>query len=329
MPLRLANLTAMQQLTRLRVEYRKPLFAPQDEVYAVAAMQPIANALTSLTSLRSLTLKYWTTVPGPVAHACWLALANALPTLPHLNTLSLCKIVLPGAFDPFPFNTLSASLSRLSFLRHLVLGGHDAYPKFDIELHAADCRTASARLAAALGTLTRLQSLELGDLCRFLSWSDCHHHLQGLTGLSHLSFVNQVEPEVSGYDTGGDSAGVISLLVQMSQLQRLLLWGDHDCNVQTIHRLVSDAVPALHLLTTLVLPDGIEHASCVLLAENARDGRLPHLQRVGLVKTAEQLAELNVYADIFDCLLATSWSIWKPSVYRCVEMQCCSAVGRR
>lgn len=105
---------------------------------------------------------------------------------------------------------------------------------------------------------------------------------------------------MSGYDTGGDAAGVISLLAQMSQLQRLLLWGDHDCNVQTIHGLVSEAVPALPLLTTMFLPDGIEHASCVLLAENARDGRLLHLQRVGLVKTAEQLAELNVFADIFD-----------------------------
>lgn len=91
----LANLPAMSQLTRLTVvmgDRRGEPFQFSDEAFAVAAMQPTASALASLTNLCVLELSGWAAAAGPAAQACWQALASALPTLPHLATLNLYNV---------------------------------------------------------------------------------------------------------------------------------------------------------------------------------------------------------------------------------------------
>lgn len=188
--------------------------------------------------------------------------------------------------DPYPITTLSSTLSRLSSLRHLLLEGHDSAAVDVATSHTADCHAASACLAAAVGALTGLQSLELSELRRFLSHHDCHHHLRGLTGLTHLDLSYLVP------DAGGSGAALVAMLSGMIQLQRLALFGEHCC-AHIIHHLSTDGVPALLMLETLVLPDGIRHGTCMLLARNVRDGLLPHLQRVGVRQTDAQLAKLN------------------------------------
>lgn len=73
-PLGLGNLSAMHMLTKLVVAMfglRNGPFAVLDQAYAAATMQPVAQALASLTALRTLQLSDWTTATSPAAHASW------------------------------------------------------------------------------------------------------------------------------------------------------------------------------------------------------------------------------------------------------------------
>jgi hypothetical protein len=121
----------------------------------------------------------------------------------------------------------------------------------------------------------------------------------------HLSHL--VTGPAHGDNTGGDGADIVSLLSGMTQLQCLALFDDHCC-AQTTHRLLTEAVPALPLLATLALPDGMGHAACLLLAAIIRDGALPLLQRVGVSRTVEVLAEFNSCAD--RAVFLPSFVVW-------------------
>lgn len=213
--------------------------------------------------------------------------------MPHLDTLCVKDIAVPGDFNPVLTNALSAGLSRLSSLRELILEGTGEFFAADVP-DAADFCAASARLAAAVGNLTGLRHLGLNSLRSFLRPSDCRHHLRRLTQLSHLDVAHLVP--TPGDATGGDGAEIVSMLSSMSQLRCLLLFSERCC-AQTAHRVIAEAVPALPLLHTLVLPGGAEHSSCLLLAAKVRDGALPLLQTVGVVQTTDQLDELNVCAN--------------------------------
>lgn len=219
-PLGLGNLSAMHKLTELVVaiyDLRDGPFAVLDQAYAAATMQPVAQALASLTALRTLQLSEWTTATSPAAHASWQALASALPTMPHLDTLCVKDIAVPGDFDPVLTNALSAGLSRLSSLRELILEGTGEFFAAGVPV-TADFRVASARLAAAVGNLTGLRHLELNSLRRCLRLSDCRHHLRRLTQVSHLNVAHLVPVPTPGDATGGDGAEIVNMLSSMSQL---------------------------------------------------------------------------------------------------------------
>lgn len=87
LPLHLDTLTSMRQLTSLRFhldDLRNAealgAVAPKNEVFAAAAMLPMASALAFMPALRSLTLLAWTCARGPAVNSSWHALSPACAT---------------------------------------------------------------------------------------------------------------------------------------------------------------------------------------------------------------------------------------------------------
>lgn len=243
---------AMTRLTFLDFDVHdrrtRQLSRYHDEAYVLAAMQPVADALASLTGLCHLRLSGWTCAHVPAALACWQSLARALPVMPHLHTLQLFKAVLPLDCELSYFNTPSSSLARLSSLRTLEVNGwrnHASFLAPDFE--------ASAQLAAAVGTLTGLHTLELTGL-PFLSAHDRHLHLRGLTALTslHLFDGGKVpQPEALG-NVAADGTAVAGLLSGMTRLQHLQVAGTGLSAQGSLH-LLSKTIPALPMLQELTL----------------------------------------------------------------------------
>lgn len=330
LPLGLSSLSNLCQLTSLRVhvrENRRANASWYDNDYALAGMYPVAAALPALTQLRELSLYSWSCAGVPAAHTCWQALAAALPTLPYLHTLDILHMLLFPGFDASHVVTLASALARLSSLRTLkILKINGFYARTEIvsaSAQAADRRAASVALARAVGTLTGLEALKLSKLRPFLRAADCHAHLSGLTSLTALELsdlacavppskdmpsgedMEDIAIEGGVADDGdgvadggvGDSGdAVVSMLDGMTHLVHLKTISVPS-SARAMYRFVSEAVPALVHLQTVVLPDGVEPAVCRVLASKLRDGQLPGLRTVLLTETAEQIADLNLVAE--------------------------------
>lgn len=141
LPVGLANLSALHQLTQLTLTVRDTHIAAHKKArpsyaakYAHAAMLPTAHALAGLKELRTLELQNWSCAGsstgtdgwmGGTALASWQALAAALPAMPHLASLALKDILLvPRTVDASQLAALSCGLSRLSSLRSLTVTGN-------------------------------------------------------------------------------------------------------------------------------------------------------------------------------------------------------------
>lgn len=246
-PLGLTNLSGMTQLTRLQVNVFDRRWAADDEPYVVTAMRPVAHALGALTALRTLTLVGWSCDPCPAAHACWQAMAEALPRMQHLTEVNLNDICLLSNFDPSHFQTLSAGLARLPSLQSLVI----CSDTWDPVVATAEHLTASEHLATAIGALTSLQSLWLSSLCPLLQEHDCYVHLRGLTGLTHL----MLERLASGLQPGvAEDVGqaLVSMLAGMTRLRSLRV-GAEGHLVVAVDRMEAAQLSHLNLAAGRVL----------------------------------------------------------------------------
>lgn len=157
----------------------------------VAAVWPIANVLASLTALRQLRLGMWTAALSPSAHSCWQLLPSASPTLPHFDSRSPNRVILTPSSSP------PSAPAALSPLPHTPPGSQCRQSRI-YRRRSERCRAASARLAAAVGTLIGLQILGLTGLGRFLISDDCHHCLRCLVILSRLELGDFVHCEGNG-----------------------------------------------------------------------------------------------------------------------------------
>lgn len=300
LPLGLDRLSGLRQLTSLwfeTVDRRDVQGVYMDEAYTVAAMLPVANALGELTALRFFTLSNWSCVACPTAHSCWQALASALPEMQHLTYLILVGVTLPPEFEPQYMQTLASALSSLASLRKLRISCTVCAPH-PITAHTVDRRSAvSAHIAAAIGALTGLELLFLSDLHPLLTARDCHAHLHHLTGLTHLHLVDLGAPGRPPAEAADDGQALVGMLSGMTQLTYVRATDVHTSAAAT-SRFLSDAVPALPLLQTLVLPEGVDEASCAMLAVQIQRGRLPDLKTIRTEgSSAGRVAELNYMAD--------------------------------
>lgn len=237
LPVGLANLSALHQLTQLTLTVRDTHIAAHEKArpdyaakYAHAAMLPTAHALAGLTELRTLDLQNWSCTGSSTgtdgwmcgtALASWQALAAALPAMPHLASLALKDILLmPRTVDASPLAALSCGLSRLSSLRSLTVTGNT--PCLIVSANPEDwpwqavLGAAGVQLAAAVGALTGLEALNLSNLWPFLSRGACWEHLRGLTALQTLTLRDLGSGEGLGgppSPDGGDGSPLDEMLL--------------------------------------------------------------------------------------------------------------------
>lgn len=232
-PILLGNLSDLRRLTSLHLVLssveREQLVSFGPETDTAHAMQPVCEALASLSELSELRLSC---LPcgGPAAEACWSALARALPLQQHLTSLDLLSILVPeedleeeDGFNAACLTALASGLWQRTALRSLTLTGlsHDDPNSLRWD-HGNEYRGASVQLARAIGSLTSLTQLMLRDLDEVLGLDDCCSHLRHLSSLCSLEL-----PLVdAGTLPGGEpsyGAAVDDLLSGMTQLTSLHL----------------------------------------------------------------------------------------------------------
>lgn len=238
----LSNLSEMSLLTRLDFDVTSVGLDEFDDEVCLTdtepAMQPVGDALASLTEMRHLTLHSWSACKGRSLAPRWQALAAALPTLQSLTCLKLRDLLVPNkSCDPACFHALAAGLSRLTSLRSLTITAHERTtfdpPDADVVEEgeeASDLREASAALACALGSLTGLTQLTLEDRGEqaFLCLDDCYLHLRSLSSLRALSLaledpdLDHEEPEDLRSQSGATPLG--DMLSGMPGLVKLSYW---------------------------------------------------------------------------------------------------------
>lgn len=240
----LSNLSEMSLLTRLdfgitSVDFEDDENSEEDEACLTdtePAMQPVSDALASLTEMRHLTLHSWSACKGRSLAPRWQALAAALPTLQTLTCLELRDLLVPNkSCDPACFHALAAGISGLTSLRSLTITAHERTtfdpPDADVVEEgeeASDPREASAALACALGSLTGLTQLTLEDRGEqaFLCLDDCCLHLRSLSSLRALSLALEdpdlEEPEDLRSQSGATHLG--DMLSGMPGLVKLSYW---------------------------------------------------------------------------------------------------------
>lgn len=295
----LDNLAKLRQPTLLHVSVGT--LNSCTPAYATGVMLPVATALAALTSLQGLSIDRWGSIHGAAARACWHALAGALPEMRHLTHLSLDQIDLhEGNFDPACMTTLASGLPRLSSLRSLAITGQSGQLRVPELAYAHECRAASMHLAAAVGSLTRLEALALSTLYRFLNEEDCHLKFGCLTHLTSLRLTYlapAVLPGEAPEDAAEEGNAAVAMLSGMRRLALLKL-AHVGISARASMRLLSAAIPALPSLATLVLwvDGGFDIAACCALAEQIRAGRLPRLQSVLTRNSDQELTDLNIVA---------------------------------